>query len=275
MKIFRAIILQLITFFIFAYTGFSQSIEISVGDTVINRSKTVWIPVNFKFDKPVLEGLISFEFIYNAMVIDIKEFNTQVPTNPIIESIIYSNNLNDLTKAILTVEFRLKQSTSLGTFYIELEGLAAADTSTLLTPVSAKLDSNDFQTSKFSEGLILVRSLSVVPGISEGLGQNRPNPFSDYTNFNIGLNKESKISFSIYGTGGHKLFDDDNLLSIFKVTFLNESGEVIEDYRSIDLPRGNYLLSLQPISWMLASGNYFIVLTTSSGVYKSNFMYIK
>jgi hypothetical protein len=252
----------------------SQSIVVEVRDTSIARGGTNMIPVNVQYNGAV-KGILELELKFNAFVIDIKQFDDETPINGFVSNVEYSTDLSDLKNAILRIKAVFLSEVARGNFWVKVEGLAGADTTTFLTPIKAKIDSIDFPVSTLTAGKITVRSSSIIPGINEGLGQNRPNPFSDWTTFNIGLNKESTVKFSVFSLNGKKLLDENNLLEAFKISLMNETGETINDYSFTKIPRGNYRLSLQPYSWMLSSGTYAIILTTESGVYKTNFMYIK
>ena len=252
----------------------SQSIEISVRDTVINRGGTNVIPIHFVPQNPII-GELNTEFIFNANVIDIKEIVAIVPDNGSVVINNYKFDLVDLNNAKLIITAHILQEVELVSYYIRIEGLAGADTVTMLTPVKATIDGVNITETNFKAGKITVRSSAVIPGITEGLGQNRPNPFSAWTTFPFGLNKDSDLSFAVYGMGGRKILDDDNFNEIFNVQIINEQGEVFDDYKGKILKRGNYRLSLHPNSWDLSSGTYFIVMKTESGVYKTNFMYVK
>lgn len=260
--------------FIISYQGLcSQSLNIFRPDTTIDRGGLNYI--NFIFTPVNLSGkkLIT-EFTYNANVVDFKIADIKlINANAI--SISAENDLSDLNNAILRFTFEYSNNIAVTLFSIGCEGLAGADTVTTLQHFKTTLDDETINSTNLSGGKIVVRSSSVLPGIAEGLGQNRPNPFSDWTTFPFGINKESTISFAVYGLGGRKILDDNNIADIFKVQIINESGEMIEDYREKSFPRGNYRLSLQPYSWQLSSGTYFIVMKTESGVYKTNFMYVK
>ncbi|MFA5511852.1 MAG: hypothetical protein WC313_05330 [Candidatus Kapaibacterium sp.] len=248
------------------------TLEVSVPDTSINRGGINNIGI--KIDALDVEGrIIESVFEYNAYVLDIKDhFETE---DAILDSFRVTSDLTNIEKAILTVKLYFKQNIQSTVANIFVEGLAGADTTTVLKPVKVLIDDSDFSESVFREGRINVKSFAVVPGISEGLGQNRPNPFSDYTTFPFGINKDSEINFSVFGLSGRRILDDSGINKIFKVLITNEQGETIEDYNGVLLKRGNYTLTLQPYSWELSSGAYYIVLKTESGVYKTNFMYIK
>jgi hypothetical protein len=252
----------------------SQSIEISVQDTVIDRGGTNVIPIHF-VPQTTIMGEFYTEFIFNANVIDIKELNAIELDNEFITLLKYEIDLSDLNNAKLKISTKILQETVRGICYIKIEGLAGADTVTMLTPVKAMIDGVEIPETNFKAGKITVRSSAVIPGITEGLGQNRPNPFSAWTTFPFGINKDSDISFAVYGMGGRKILDDDNITEIFNIQILNESGEFFNDYKGKILKRGNYTISLSPNSWDLSSGTYFIVMKTESGVYKTNFMYVK
>lgn len=276
MKFIKYSLMYLLLAIGLSLVSYSQDIEITINDTTIQRGGSNRIPIYFQ-SKSGLTGDIEFIFNYNAYVINIKDTNLTAPTNPFIDDVKMFNDLSDISNAKLTIKAKFIGSLGLagGGFYLEVEGLAGADTLTQFTPISVILDGNRIEDTKFNSATIIVRSSSVVPGITEGLGLNRPNPFSDYTSFNIGLNKESTIHFSIFSLGGRKVLDQDNLLEAFRISLINESGENITNFNTNKIPRGNYKLTIQPYSWMLSAGAYAIILTTESGVYKTNFMYIK
>ena len=275
MKLIKILISYIIAFTIFSVAAQSQSIKINISDTTINRGGVNRININFDSDI-TFGGIFYSEYTFNANVIDIKPWNPDLPKNEFVEYIELTTDLSDLKNSVLKVKIKFKQEVILKSYFvIEIEGLAGADTVTMLTPVKASLDSTNINLQNTRAGRITVRSSSVVPGIIEGLGQNRPNPFFSSTIFPFGLNVDSGISFSVYGLGGRKILDDDNITEIFKVSISNENGEITYDYKDKVFKRGNYELSLEPFSWQLASGTYFIVMKTESGTYKTNFMYIK
>lgn len=275
MKILKYTLIYLLMAISLSLISYSQDIEITINDTTIQRGGSNRIPIYFQ-SKSGLTGDIEFVFNYNAYVIDIKDTSLTVPTNPFIDEVRIFNDLSDISNAKLIIKAKFASlALAGGGFYLVVEGLAGADTLTQLTPISVILDGNRIEDTKFNSATIIVRSSSVVPGITEGLGLNRPNPFSDYTSFNIGLNKESTIHFSIFSLGGRKVLDQDNLLEAFRISLINESGENITNFNTNKIPRGNYKLTIQPYSWMLSAGAYAIILTTESGAYKTNFMYIK
>lgn len=275
MKLIKNLISYIIAFTIFSGAAQSQSIKVSVSDTTINRGGVNRININFDSDR-TFGGIFYSEYTFNANVIDIKAWNPDIPKNEFVEYIELTTDLSDLKNAVLKVSIKFKQAVILKSYFvIEIEGLAGDDTVTLLTPIKAVLDGVYINLENTRAGKITVRSSSVVPGIIEGLGQNRPNPFFSRTIFPFGLNIDSGISFSVYGMGGRKILDDDNITEIFKVNIKNETGEVTDVYKDKVFKRGNYELSLEPFSWQLASGTYFIVMKTGSGTYKTNFMYIK
>ncbi len=275
MKILKYTLIYLLMAISLSLISYSQDIEITINDTTIQRGGSNRIPIYFQ-SKSGLTGDIEFVFNYNAYVIDIKDTSLTVPTNPFIDEVRIFNDLSDISNSKLIIKAKFASlALAGGGFYLVVEGLAGADTLTQLTPISVILDGNRIEDTKFNSATIIVRSSSVVPGITEGLGLNRPNPFSDYTSFNIGLNKESTIHFSIFSLGGRKVLDQDNLLEAFRISLINESGENITNFNTNKIPRGNYKLTIQPYSWMLSAGAYAIILTTESGAYKTNFMYIK
>jgi hypothetical protein len=254
---------------------YSQDIDLSINDTTINRGGINIIQINFASNGLNSNKFIS-EYTFNANVIDIKNNNTELAQNDYIDSIHISTDLSNLSESVLKISVLFKENfPSSGSINIAVEGLAGSDTVTFLTPVKALVDNIEIENVNFIAGRISVNSSIIVPGITEGLYQNRPNPFSDYTAFPFGLNKDSEISFSIYGHGGRNVYNQSKLTDIFKVAIIDENGEVINDFKDKILKRGNYKLTLQPYSWQLASGAYYIVMTTESGAYKTNFIYIK
>ncbi|MBX3042653.1 MAG: hypothetical protein KIT33_01015 [Candidatus Kapabacteria bacterium] len=254
----------------------SQNIEISVQDTVIDRGGTNGVLFQLKLNNTSIKEIIT-EFTFDANVIDIKAGPwIKMHDNPFIDSILIATDLTNLDNARAIIHFWFPEVfTEFINWGIPVEGLAGADTVTMLTPVKALIDGVEILETNFKAGKITVRSSSVVPGITEGLGQNRPNPFSDWTTFPFGINKETRISFAVYAIGGRQILDNSNINNIFKVQITDESGSIINDYENIKFSRGNYRLSLQPFSWELASGAYFIIMKTESGVFKTNFMYVK
>lgn len=258
------------------FTGAAQSqpLEVSIRDTTIDRGIQSSICTWFKPYGSYKGNKIYLEYTFNANVLNIDTLNFK-DINPFVDSVRVDIDLSDLNNAVLKISFDEKGNFGLAGLCIVVEGLAGADTVTMLTPTKIIIDDIEVRDVTFVPGTITVRSPSVVPGITEGLSQNRPNPFSDWTTFQFGLNKDSEISFAIYGYGGRKLFDDDTVDKIFKFKIHSESGDLISEYKGISFKRGNYSLSLQPASWELSSGPYFIVMKTESGVYKTNFMYIK
>ncbi|GAB1370171.1 hypothetical protein MASR1M45_02290 [Candidatus Kapaibacterium sp.] len=268
-------IVRILLFLIITTSAISQSINVKVNDITVERgikSKLI-IECDLTAINP---GNLDFTFSYDANVIDVKDIRIQAPysnTNTISNFI---NNISNLKNSIMSFTNEVKSENQAKIVYeVEFEGLAGADTLTNFVPLDVKYNSQIITNAGLTGGVIIVNSPSVVPGINEGLGLNRPNPFNDWTTFTIGLNKESEISFTIYRIDGRRVYSDDNIQEIFKVTLLDDNGTEIENYKSKKLPRGNYRLSLQPDSWKLSSGSYFIVLKTVSGVYKQNFMYSK
>jgi hypothetical protein len=269
------IIASMLYFVLFTGAAISQPLEVSIRDTTIDRGIRSSICTWFKpYGRIDTYDKLYIEYSFNANVLNIDTLNFK-DTNPFVDSVSVEIDLSDLNNAVLKISFDEKGNFGLAGLCLFVEGLAGADTVTMLTPTKIVIDDIEIKDVTFVPGKITVRSSSVIPGITEGLQQNRPNPFSDWTSFPFGLNKDSEISFAVYGAGGRKLLDEDNLTKIFKVQISTEDGEQLSEYKNIVFKRGNYTLSLQPYSWELASGPYFIIMKTESGVYKANFMYIK
>lgn len=268
------ILTGLLCFLIFIGEALSQPLEVSIRDTTIDRGIRSSICTWFNPPGSYTGGKLYLEYTFNANVLNIDTVHYK-DINPFVDSVSVEIDLSDLNNAILKISFDEKGNLGLAGLCLFVEGLAGADTVTMLTPTKIVIDDIEIKDVIYKAGKITVKSPSVIPGITEGLGQNRPNPFSDWTTFPFGLNKDSEISFSVYGISGRKLFDDDNINKIFRVQIINEQGEQLQDYEGITFKRGNYTLSLQPYSWELSSGTYFILMKTNSGVYKTNFMYIK
>lgn len=265
-------------FFILFITGFvslfSQSIDVSVRDTVIERGKTdSYAYINIKTEG-ISASSLSLDLIFNANVLDFKK-GTYTSNIGNLKSLTVDCDLSDLQNSVLKLQIEPNDNISDLSFGVPCEGLAGNDTITMLTPSKIIINNIEYSINNSQPGKIIVRSSIVIEGITEGLFQNYPNPFSLSTIFPFGLNKDSKIILKAYSLNGRKIIDAQNFDKIFNVEVISQSNEVFDNYLEVTFKRGNYKLNINPLSWELSAGVYLIVLETGTGAYKSNFMFIK
>jgi hypothetical protein len=159
-------------------------------------------------------------------------------------------------------------------FYLEVEGLAGPDTATLVTPIIIKIGGVE-QQADFDSGTISVQSIPVGPKLTEGLGQNFPNPFNAYTEIFFSVDSETKVSFKIFSLNGRNVFSSALNDDSFATEIYDDSGNEIVDFREHVFTAGRYKMRLTPASWEISAGAYYLVMAVKDQVYKTNFIYYK
>lgn len=260
--------------FILLKSPYSEAqISVEMRDTSISRGTQNLIPVYGEIPSNSV-GKLELSVRFNAFVIDIKRIVTDANTC-LDERLTFAVDLLKIESAALMVtsdSYKIPFSGVL--FYLEVEGLAGPDTSTLVAPIAIKFDGIE-QQAEFDSGTISVQSIPVGPKLTEGLGQNYPNPFDIYTELFFSVDEESKVSFTIFSLNGRNVYGMNLTDRAFTTEIFDESGNVIDNYTEHIFAAGRYKMRLTPYSWKLSSGAYYLVMAVRGQAYKTNFIYFK
>lgn len=258
---------------LFVLTVQAQSTRVELRDTSIARGTGNLVPVYGAIGAE-LTGELELSLRFNAYVIDVKRIITN-STTCLDASLTFSVDLSKIESSSLSVTSNSYRKPFTGVlFYLEVEGLAGPDTATLVTPIVLKVGGNEIPGS-FIGGIISVQSVPVGPKLTEGLGQNFPNPFDVYTEAFFSVDKATKVSFNLYSLSGRNVHSVSLSDPAFITEIFDESGNIIENHNEHIFQPGRYRLRLTPYSWKLSSGAYYLVMTVQDNVYKTNFIYFK
>jgi hypothetical protein len=248
--------------------------SLEIKDTIIERGRVYKIPVYGTIPSSSA-NIIQLEFIFDAMVLDIKKAdgdnNYGLPAD-----LIYNFDFSNIKKSKITISSASYKKKFSGTICVlEIEGLAGIDTTSNIEPVSMLFDNDSLPEINLIKGNIKVNSFPVEPKFIERLGQNYPNPFSDQTTFPFSIDKETNVNFKMYSLNGKLLNEQSELNDVFRIAVNDENGNAIDKPYTYRFNRGNYKIVLKPYLWKLSSGAYCLILRTDTGVYRMNFIYIK
>ncbi|PKL84635.1 MAG: hypothetical protein CVV22_11905 [Ignavibacteriae bacterium HGW-Ignavibacteriae-1] len=247
-------------------------ISVELRDTSIARGSLNVIPVYG--DIPDSGGDLQITVRFNAYVIDIKRIITDASTGLIAHG--FSVELKDLESSLLVVSSdNYKTPPSDVLFYMEVEGLAGPDTSTMVVPLSIKIGGVEQEGAVLDSGTISVQSIPVRPKLTEGLGLNFPNPFNLYTEIFFSVDSDSKVSFKIFSLNGRNVFSPEINENSFVTEIYDDSGNEIANYLEHTFAAGRYRMRLTPASWQISAGAYYLVMAVQDQVYKTNFIYYK
>ncbi len=272
-RIFGTFLFGVLINLIFVPTVQTQSAKVELRDTSIARGSGNLVPVYGTIGTE-LTGELELSLRFNAYVIDVKRIITNA-TTCLDESHTFDVDISKLESSSLFVKSNSYRKPFTGIlFYLEVEGLAGPDTSTLVTPIVLKVGGNEVP-GTFVGGIISVQSVPVSPKLTEGLGQNFPNPFSVYTEAFFSVDKSTKVSFILYSLSGRNVHSVSLSDPAFITEIFDEHGNQIENHNEHIFESGRYRLRLTPYSWKLSSGAYYLVMTVQDNVYKTNFIYFK
>lgn len=249
------------------------AISVGLRDTSIARGTTNLIPIYGEIPSNSV-GNFELSVRFNAYVIDIKRIVTDASTC-LDEQNTFSVDLTKIESASFEVSsdnFKMPFKGIL--FYLEVEGLAGPDTATLVAPIIIKIGGVE-QQADFGSGTISVQSIPVGPKLTEGLGQNFPNPFNVYTEIFFSVDSETKVSFKVFSLNGRNVFSSALNDDSFVTEIYDDAGNEIDDYTEHVFVAGRYKMRLTPASWNISAGAYYLVMAVQDQVYKTNFMYFK
>ncbi len=264
-----------LTFFILFYNfTFSQS-QIIVKDTTIERAIINKIPIYGEISERNGSDY-KFCFEFNSLVIDIKNIVAD-------ESCLFSNinsykvDYNNFNKSILNIECSLinNNNSSNILFYMQVEGLAGSDTSTIINPLCYNVDNKQMDNITFTSGIINVNSTPIVIKYIEKLSYNSPNPFKEQTTLTFTIADSTNVSFQMFTMNGREVFNSNVEENDFEYTVFDSKNNLISNPISHIYERGLYKLVLNVLNWRLSAGAYYLVMTTAKSNYKTNLMLIK
>ncbi|MCO5252678.1 MAG: hypothetical protein M9949_14815 [Candidatus Kapabacteria bacterium] len=248
-------------------------ISVALRDTSITRGSLSVIPIYGDIPSDS-DGNLELSVRFNAYVIDIKRIVTDASTS-LNEQHTFSVDLTNIESSsfnVFTDDYIKPFSGVL--FYLEVEGLAGPDTATLVSPIAIKIGGVE-QQAEFDSGTISVQSIPVGPKLTEGLGQNFPNPFNVYTEIFFSVDSDSKVSFKIFSLSGRNVFSQGIHENTFATEIYDDSGNQIDNYLEHTFTAGRYRMRLTPASWEISAGAYYLVMAVQDQVYKTNFIYYK
>lgn len=253
---------------------YSQDYSVALPDTLIPYGKTYLVPVEGEIASQT-SGKITLEFNFDGTVIDIKRAiggSTLGFHSSNIEVVIVGTSWKNQSIQINESDYK---SSFKGTLcFLEIEGLAGPDSTTILLPTKFLLDGIELS-SGFDGGQISTKSPLINKMYPEGLSRCYPNPFSDVAFFDFNIEEDSKVKFKVFSSLGRLVetipMNDKNI----QYEIFNEKNELLENTDKLIFPKGSYKLRIKPVQWEFASGAHFVVMETRSGVYYSNFVFIK
>lgn len=257
---------------IFTSRTYSQN-SISIRDTVIERGIVCKIPIYLQTDVTDIKS-IELKLKFDAYALDIS--NASGGTDFIIQDdkINPDYNLSNLSESIVTIKSINLKNINKALCLIYLEGLAGKDTVTNITPFELIINDNIISNTQFKSGKIKINSVPILPDLKEYISNNYPNPFNTSTTFDFFLDKESKVSFSIYSLNGRLVYRFPAMNSV-EFIVLDNANSNVELTENTVLKQGKYKLNITPNYYDFSSGPYYLVFRTNTQTHKVNFMYLK
>jgi len=268
------LMLLLVTFFIIPFSLISKT-SININDTTINRGAISQIPIYGSFSE-TNTGNIEIIIEFNALILDIKSVTGN--DNFILQCQNPETNIDmeDITKAILTIRCNKVQQMENGVFCIlNIEGLAGPDSISHISPIRIINNGTVLTDTVMKAGLIIVPGTPVYQDYPESIGNNYPNPFYETTRFPISIHKPTNVKFNIYSTDGRFILSNRTTNEMLNLSLFKNKNEIPISNLNQKLERGNYILKLSPDNMRFASGEYYLVMITNMGVYTKSFIYFK
>ncbi len=252
----------------------AATFELSVPDTLIPSGKIYNLPVNGKINNAP-QGNLSIILNFNARSLDIKSIRGSNLSGLHDEIIAFKTIVHAWDSVDLQIETNNYSSDFSGNlFYMEVESLVGPDTLSRISLKEVRVN-DSIQSSELSGGLIITTPPLVNQEYVEGIGVPYPNPFNEKAKIPFIVEKDSPINFKIYSYLGRLI--DNFPLTKQNIDFqvFNNKNEEIFGIENKTLLAGNYYLTMHPKKWEVSSGPYYVIMETKSGVYKTNFIYVK
>lgn|GEM_PF-1509290 len=268
------ILFFLIIFYFVSFNLFSKT-SLSFNDTLINRGVISQIPLYGSLTETNVTSL-SIVVEFNALLLDIKSVITD--TNCIMKcpKTVPKIVMDNISNSSMTITCNNVQTMSNGVYCIlNIEGLARADSTTIIKPVKVIINGQEKTDVEFRPGEITIPGMPVYQTYPEDIGNNYPNPFFEETKFPISIHEPTKVKFYIYTNDGRFILSNEQPNDMLKLSFYKDKVEVPISNLNQKLDKGFYILKLSPDNMRFASGEYYLIMVTSLGVYYKNFMYFK
>jgi len=264
---------------IFLFINFSNLLfsanTISINDTTLKRGEIAEILIYADINLDTAKSLTLF-LNFNALDIDIKSVAGN--ENFIMQCLnpIYDIKMNKFTDAKLTINCnKLDFNNKNILCKLIVEPLSGPDSVTYIKIDSIKINDKIQNDYEFKNAEIKIPGEPVFQDFPEGIGNNYPNPFQDFTVFPVIINKETKVQFIVYSLTGEFIISNKDLNNMLEVTFYNNDFEIPIITLNEKLQRGYYKIKLKPDVNQFSSGVYFFIMMTDNKVYHKNFVFMK
>lgn len=273
----RLLLLISILYFSFSCNLLSQ-VNVNINDTTIYRGENLKVKIP-AFAKDIPNQNINelrIVFLFQSQIIDI--FSASGNDNTIMKQpkILFANYAPVDSARITIIDSNVTAPISKDTLcFLEIEGLVASDSIAYLS--IEKIFINGIETKIVTKpAIIKVLGPPIFKILPEGFGQNYPNPFYHDTNIRFNLKDSTKVEFLLYSTAGEFIESSVENNQYVQYNFFNYSKGIPIDYQqNMKLPKGEYLLKIIPLDYKFASGAYYIIMKTESGIYTKSIMYFK
>lgn len=256
---------------LFSFQAKAQ-VSIDIPDTVVFRGEdqTIILPVEVSGLPQQFETIVA-EFKYDSRILNL---TPEPDANAIMaEPELQPGNFTPLDSALITVSDNNANSSGSFLMNFRVEGLISSDSIAYILPHSLTVDGEQLEIVENSAEVI-VRGDPIFKTPTEGLGQNYPNPFMEYTLMEFTVKEPTRISFSMYSSFGEKARISDEEGKDVEIR-IYQDGTRIENYRDQIFQEGSYDLQIIPSQARFSSGIYFVVMETNNSVYNKAIIYKK
>jgi hypothetical protein len=271
-------LLLLMVLFLFSFSDHLLSqVSVNINDTTIYRGENlkVKIPVFAKNIPNQTINELRIIFLFQSQIIDI--FSSSSTNNTVMKlpKISLANYTPPDSARLTVVDSNIITPVSKDTLcFLEIEGLVASDSIAYLSVEKLYINGKDTKINT-KTATIKVLGPPIFKILPEGFGQNYPNPFYYDTKIRFNLKDSTKVEFLLYSTAGEFIESSAENNQYVKYYFYN-SKEIQIDYKqNMKIPKGEYLLQIIPLDYKFASGAYYIIMKTESGIYTKSIMYFK
>ncbi|MFP4529097.1 MAG: hypothetical protein ACLFQX_11130 [Candidatus Kapaibacterium sp.] len=268
---FRRLIYLLL--FFAAASGIRAEINININDTTLVRGIDYRIPVYADLNESE-GGELEIGLRYSGVMLHIKSVAAGTQYLMQCDPPQYSTDLSIPERAALTVACGDLSAGAGELFAINLEGLAGPDTLTWLVVEYVKIN-GEIVSDLPDSALITIPGSPVQQTFPENIGLCYPNPFGYEARIPFSISKTTDVSFYIYNLAGEKIQQIPGENDRLRYHIIDSEGNSQEGQEKIELARGKYTLYFEPDILRMSMGMYVVIMKTESGVYRTNFMYIR
>lgn len=269
------LIIILITILSFQFDLLNAKVKIFIPDTTVKTGDKFSLQLKGDLEEKNINS-IEIKLDFNAYNLDIK--SAEGDTNYALKCLnpAYSFDLNNLANSKMDIfcdDIQIINNSIFCTIY--LEALSGPDSLTTITIDYIKINGKTIEDAELKPGTIKIIGESIMQNYPEGLGLNFPNPFNDFTKFQISISKSTKVKFQIYSLSGKYLLEDNLKKNMLKLSLVKNKQEIPITSLNEVLSRGNYYLTIQPDGTRFANGEYYLLMSTDQGSYSKKFIYLK